>query len=166
MTKLGWLVLALVLVLSGPGLVGCSQGGSAREKEVQELLAKYQEGKREFVTVRLGGADLHGQDLRWSSFIQGDFRRADLRDVKLVGSALIRGDLREANLAGADLRWTDLTEADLRGANLSGADLREAILKKVNLEGANLSGAQVTDAELGWVESLQGAVMPDGSVHE
>lgn len=165
MSKLCWMVLALVLLLAGSGICGCVPGGQGREEEVQELLSKYEAGKREFVSVRLGGADLQGQDLRWINFVQADFRGADLTDVQLVGSALIRADLREARLAGADLRWSNLTEADLRGADLSGANLTEAILKNANLEGANLRGAQVADEQLARAESLTGATLPDGTKH-
>ena len=164
MAKLGWVVLALILVGSCVG--GCSSGGQKREQDVQELLSKYEAGKREFVSVRLEGAGLQEQDLRWINFVQADFRRADLTDVQLVGSALIRADLREARLTGADLRWSDLTEADLRGADLSGADLTEAILKNAKLEGANLHGARVTEEQLARAESLKGATLPDGTVHE
>jgi len=44
----------------------------------------------------------------------------------------------------------DLTKTDLSGANLSGA---------------NLSEAKVIDEQLDAVHSLEGATMPDGSIH-
>ncbi len=49
----------------------------------------------------------------------------------------------------------------------------EADLKSTNLSGANLSGANLKDAKNITIEelekqaeSLQGATMPDGSIHE
>ncbi len=45
---------------------------------------------------------------------------------------------------------TFLTNADLRGAHLTNA---------------NLKGTQVTNEQLAQAFSLQGATMPDGSIH-
>jgi uncharacterized protein YjbI with pentapeptide repeats len=143
-------------------LKGARKGTRGRSKEVRELLLlEYESGKREFVSLRLEGADLQGQDFRWVNFVQADLSRADLRDGQLVGSALIRGNLREARVAGADLRWSNLPEVDL-----TGADLRDAILKNVCLEGANLSNDEVTDQQLARAAFLRGATLPDGSVPE
>src|SRR6266702_72516 len=74
------------------------------------------------------------------------------------------------SLAKADLRSANLRETDLHGANLSGAWLRAANLSGVNLAGADLSnadlaGAIVTKEQLVQVKSLNGATMPDGSIH-
>ena len=75
MIKLGWITPTLALVSGGPGLGGCSQGDQGRSQEVQELLLlEYESGKREFVSLRLEGADLQGQDLRWINFVQADLR--------------------------------------------------------------------------------------------
>jgi uncharacterized protein YjbI with pentapeptide repeats len=53
----------------------------------------------------------------------------------------------------------------LMNADLSGADLSEANLKGADLSEANLSGAKVTREQLAEVKSLNGATMPDGSIH-
>ena len=58
-------------------------------------------------------------------------------------------------LTGIDLSNANLAVANLSGANLSGVNLTEA-----NLSGADLTGAQ------GQVQSLQGAIMPDGTKRE
>jgi uncharacterized protein YjbI with pentapeptide repeats len=59
-------------------------------------------------------------------------------------------------ILGATLGATDLGEADLRRANLSRADLGRA----------NVTGAAVTDDQLARARSLEGTILPDGSVHE
>ena len=64
--------------------------------------------------------------------------------------------MREANLDGVDLRAADLSNAILFNADLS----------DTTLEGANLNKAWVTKEQLKEVKSLQGATMPDGSLHE
>jgi hypothetical protein len=72
----------------------------------------------------------------------------------------VRLDLQEANLL-----FTNLPEANLVGANLLGANLLGANLQGANLVEANLLGAKITDEQLANTLSLQGATMPDGSVH-
>ena len=69
-------------------------------------------------------------------------------------------DLTEADLAGVDLK-----KVNLRGADLSDADLRRVILDEADLSGANLTGARVTQEQLETAKSLQGATMPDRSIH-
>ena len=67
--------------------------------------------------------------------------------------------------------------ANLEGANLSGSFLKRIILKGAKLSGANLSGANLSEAnlseakgltgeQLAAAETLKGATMPDGSVHD
>ena len=102
---------------------------------------------------------------------------ADLHNASLKGANLTQSDLRRANLHNADLTDTDLTNADLTNAvlnyaNLTGADLRYANLTNANLTNANLSEAKLKDVigitvqELEkQAKSLQGATMPDGSIH-
>jgi Pentapeptide repeats (8 copies) len=97
------------------------------------------------------GANLKGVLLQW----------ADLRNAFLEGT-----DLREAFLEGTDLRGAKIWGADLRGAFLWGADFRGAFLEGTNLGDAQLQGAKVTDEQLATCESLEGATMPDGSVHD
>jgi predicted HNH restriction endonuclease len=80
--------------------------------------------------------------------------------------------LRSAILLGADLRRTDLSNADLGEANLGGdiwdgtartEELR-ANLWDANLSGANLKDAKIAEEQLEGVKSLQGAILPDGTI--
>jgi hypothetical protein len=124
--------------------------------EAQELLRRYQAGKRDFVLLSLRASDLRG---------------ADLYHANLSGSDLREADLSEANLVGARLRRVDLGGADLRGAKLSGADLGAADLQEADLRGADLSYAnlertRVSPEQLAQVASLEGAILPDGTVGE
>jgi hypothetical protein len=76
------------------------------------------------------------------------------------------------SLRGADLNGADLSGANLSGANLSGANLRETYLVETNLSDTDLSGANlrdargVTDKQLLQAKTLEGATMPDGSIHD
>jgi len=71
-------------------------------------------------------------------------------------------DLRDADLSNADLGIADLSEAYLFGADLSEADLRDATLRSAYLSYAR----GVTEEQLEeQAETLEGATMPDGSVH-
>jgi uncharacterized protein YjbI with pentapeptide repeats len=108
-----------------------------------------------FYAANLQGADLRGAVLQWAN-LQG----ADLQVANLQGANLQEAILYEANLYAADLQG-----ADLRGANLQGANLQEADLQGANLQGAQLADADVSKEQLGSALSIEGATMPDGSVH-
>jgi hypothetical protein len=93
--------------------------------------------------------------------------KADLKGANLSGANLSRANLTRADLSGAELVW-----ANLSGAYLNGADLREAYLREANLRGAYLRGAYlrgargITNKQLEQqAETLEGAIMPDGSKH-
>ena len=86
---------------------------------VQELLARYAAGER-------------------------NFSNADLRNADL-GDAYLRG----ANLDGADLSNADFSNADLGDADLRGADLRGADLRGANLVGANLTNCTILGLKIG-----------------
>jgi len=78
-------------------------------RQVGDVQAKYEAGKR-------------------------DFRWADLRGADLWDASLSNADLRGANLSKARLREANLSEADLRGAKLLGTQLRGANLKGAQLD--------------------------------
>ena len=65
-------------------------------------------------------------------------------------------------------RWTRerLEAAIAEHGGPEGLDLAGAHLKGVDLRGANLTDAQVTDERLAQAKSLEGAIMPDGTVHD
>ena len=85
--------------------------------------------------------------------------------LDLSGRDLAVIDLSGLNLSGANLHNACLWFADLYGTDLSGANLKGAHLGRANLKGANLNKAWVTREQLDRAESLEGATMPDGSIH-
>lgn len=120
-----------------------------------ELLARYQEGERDFRGARLWSRGSNDQE-----HSVRDLSGADLRGAQLGGASLQRAILRDANLRRANLQGADLRHADLRAANLRRADLSGADLRDADLRGAKVSTRQLTRAK-----SLYGATMPDGTVH-
>jgi uncharacterized protein YjbI with pentapeptide repeats len=133
--------------------------------------------------ANLIGAHLSGADLSWASLSGAQVSGADLSNANLNNAYLNEADLRgthlmEANLSdatlrdahmgdGAELNEANLSNAELVDANLSGAYLIDANLSGANLSGANLSGTTgVTEEQLEeQAELLEGATMPDGSIH-
>ena len=93
-----------------------------------------------------------------------------LQDAHLIGVPnavvdLFGADLSHDDLMGAPLSKVNLSAAELGGANLSGAYLGNANLSGAYLGNANLRGAAVTGEQLAQAQSLEGAAMPDGSIH-
>jgi hypothetical protein len=94
----------------------------------------------------------------------------DLDGVDLEEARLDFANLECANLIMANLERAHLTHAHLEGANLKSAKLSGANLRKAHLNEADLSRADLTDAvviseQWNTAKSLQGATMPDGSIH-
>jgi hypothetical protein len=119
------------------------------------------------------------------TLFDANLERVDLSDMNLGDSRLQGVRLNHANLSGANLEGTDLSGAILSHADLSGARLGTARRLVVLLNGgteparpnqadlreADLSHADLTKA-VGWTheqldsaKSLEGATMPDGSMH-
>jgi len=128
------------------------------------------------VGTNFSGANLRGFSIagntRWDdSFITG----ADLTGARL-GIPLMESGTSEmvertvsmsgTDLTGATLKDTDLTDVDLTGATLQDANLTGAILKNTGLRNANLKDATVTQEQLNESKSLEGATMPDGTIHD
>ncbi len=123
-------------------------------------------------------------DVRRIGYVFAFLREAELMSVTKDDNVI---SLKNADLHAVDWSQADLRGANLRGANLSGANLSGAIffsiiyvprafgstivipnhadLSGANLSGANLSGAKVTDEQLARAASLEGATMPNGSIH-
>lgn len=139
--------------------------------------------------VDLENADFSGADLvdviladAWLPYV--DLSKADLGNAFLDNINLLGSKLIDANLAGADLRGAKLINADFSNADLHDANLgpfvtglinetgiheyksKDTDLSGANLTGTNLRGAVVTNEQLATVESLKGATMPDGTIHE
>jgi uncharacterized protein YjbI with pentapeptide repeats len=116
--------------------------------------------------IDLSRADLRTVDLSRADLSRADLREAILVDALLAGANLCHATLQGANLSSAILSAAllaeaDLSKADLRNAELHGADLREANLYRANLRGAHFTSAE----QLAQARSLEGATMPDGTVH-
>lgn len=109
----------------------------------------------------LFGACLTGAYLSEAHLYGADLCKAILSKAVMIGADLRGGRLSGAVLSGAVLSGAALSEAVLSGANLSGAILIDA-----NLSRAILTGAVVTEAQLAQAASLEGATMPDGTVHD
>ncbi len=132
--------------------------------------------------VSLKDADLHAvkwshADLRGVNLSGANLNGADLSGANLDSAHLNGANLYKANLSGAILFGASLERANLKRANLYEAGLIETILYKANLSGAGLSEAGLTQADLKnarnitieelekQAKSLEGATMPDGSIH-
>lgn len=130
--------------------------------------------------ANLQGANLQGANLQGAALYKAKLGWTDLVRANLQGAFIPKANFHWANLQGANLAgafiseasfWrTNLTGANLTGANLQRANLEGVILEEANLEGADLQGANLKDAvvtpeQLAQAASLQGATMPDGSIH-
>jgi hypothetical protein len=105
--------------------------------------------------ANLSGVDLSQSDLKYVELSAANLSAANLQGASLYKATLIGTDLSNANLSGAYLKETDLTEANLSDANLGGA----------NLVKANLAHAKVTSEQLSKVWLLNGAILPNGTLH-
>jgi uncharacterized protein YjbI with pentapeptide repeats len=119
-----------------------------------------------YPTIGLTGADLSGISVPGGALTAATLKNVYLENVHLPGANLHDVDLSEAVLA---VSW--LVDADLRNAKLCGANLKIAILVGVSFDGADLSGANlknavVTPEQLGKAKSLEGCVMPSGTLYD
>jgi uncharacterized protein YjbI with pentapeptide repeats len=115
----------------------------------------------------LSGADLIDADLSNATLDNADLDNADLSNADLSETDLFGADMGDgANLSGAILIDANLSEADLSDAYLFQANLSEADLIGADLSNARLNGAKgVTEEQLEQVKTLEGATMPDLSIH-
>jgi len=110
--------------------------------------------------IDLDLANLSGADLSKADMNGADLSLANLSGAKLGRANLAYAELFKTNLSKTKLRNADLSHADLSQADLSGADLTLA-----NLSGARLTGAVISPQQLASVASLEGAILPDGTIH-
>jgi len=116
--------------------------------------------------IGLTGADLNGISVPGGALTSATLKKVYLANVHLSEADLYGVDLSEAVL---DISW--LEDADLRNARLCGARLDTAILVGARLDGADFSGANlknaiVTAEQLGKAKSLEGCVMPSGTLYD
>jgi uncharacterized protein YjbI with pentapeptide repeats len=145
--------------------------------------------------ANFAAADLSEMTLHEASLREADFRRADLKGSDLKGSDLSDADLRGADLSDAELSDVSLAGANLLpydqrqpaklnaphlaiGVDPTDIDLNDDRVIPTKLSGANLRGADLSGAYLAGVigitneelelqaSSLQGAIMPDGTIHD
>jgi uncharacterized protein YjbI with pentapeptide repeats len=128
--------------------------------------------KANLIGANLYGADLKGANLKFAGLNGANLVETYFREANLKGADLSGADLRKSTLWNADLEGASLEQADLSGAELIKqvpehmvVDREPANLEKADLSKANLKGAIVTQEQLKTAQSLQGATMPDGSIH-
>jgi uncharacterized protein YjbI with pentapeptide repeats len=91
--------------------------------------------------------------------------RQELIDLYAAGNRDFSGvHLDGVNLRGVDLSRADLSKANLSRADLSGATLYRVDLYEADLSEANLRGAAVTVEQLAEAKSLNGAILPNGTI--
>lgn len=121
--------------------------------------------------ANLKDAYLGGANMWHAILMSATMEKADLEGAILVGADLRKVDLRfanlgKANLQGANFEGADLRNIDLHEARLFMANLQRAALLNADLVGANLEEAIVTPEQLEEAKSLEGAIMPDGTLYE
>jgi uncharacterized protein YjbI with pentapeptide repeats len=145
---------------------------------VEELLARFAEGERDFSESELEGAnfegvELVGVDLSRSNLSRANFQAARLDSARLHGACLEAAVLRRASLTDCDLSRANLCEADLTGATLNtakldGAFLEGALLIRARLESSDLIGADLSSADLVGASletaDLEGANLSDANL--
>jgi uncharacterized protein YjbI with pentapeptide repeats len=139
-----------------------------------DLMRKANLSNADLSKANLSGVDLSDTDLREADLIDANLSFASMNGATMSGAILRGADLRNAVLIGSDLRGADLRGANMRGAILRNTNLSEAYLSdSTDLRGAELMGSDLRDAR-GVTEeeleeqakTLEGAIMPDGSIHD
>ncbi len=114
----------------------------------------------------LQGINLHNADLPGANLTRTSLRNADMRNANLQKTSLRGAKMTNANLSNANLYEADLSNALLAGVILHHTNLSKANLWGADLSNADLRGAIVSPEQLNETESLKGATMPDGSIHQ
>ncbi|MDJ0735469.1 MAG: pentapeptide repeat-containing protein [Nostocaceae cyanobacterium] len=113
---------------------------------VEELLAKYEEGLRNFSNVQLSEANLSSAKISEINLSHANLSVVNLSGANLYKANLSHGKLNVARLRGANLSEAILNYASLNVANLIRADLSRAQLKKASLVRAELIRADLSRA--------------------
>jgi hypothetical protein len=114
----------------------------------------------------LSYADLRGFNLESVNLEEVNLQHADFRGAKMFETNFKKADLRYANLQ-ADLSKSFFVEADLSNTNMRNATMHDSNLTGAILQYADLKGAEILPPQaLEIVQTLKGAIMPDGTKHE
>ena len=114
----------------------------------------------------LQGINLSGYHKPETGLAGADLEYAVLVDANLSDSNFTGAFMRYADLSGAILQNAILRNAVLNSSNMTNVDLRGADLRGAYLADANLKGALVTSEQLATTNTLSGATLPDGSLHQ
>lgn len=98
--------------------------------------------------VMLAGADMGGQDLRWTDLSEANMVRVNLSQCDLVKANLSRTVLYEASLRGADLKGTRLFYGSLETAS------PRSRIHPPNYETGAYTGVVIENADLTGVRNL------------
>lgn len=147
-------------------------------QKIEQLLALYNQGQRNFKGFTLNQANLaqvklplivmedanleainfEQANLMGANLNRSNLKNANFKSANLMGADLVKVDLENSNLSkalisGVNLSASNLCNCDLGGASfvgsdLTAADLRGANLKGTNLRGANLRGTNLTETNI------------------
>lgn len=115
---------------------------------LEELLAKYEAGERDFRSVDLSEANLSGVKLNEANFSHANLSIVNLSGSHLCGTDFSHAQINVARLSGAYLHQANLNHASLNVANLIRADLSRAQLQSASLIRAELIRADLSRADL------------------
>lgn len=126
--------------------------------DVKELLAQYNQGRRDFSAIELGECQLIGSELsdiilrgaqlNVANFSSANLSRADLSQAQLNVSRLTGVNLTQANLSGCKLNVANLIRAILVDANLATASLIRGEMLRANLTNAHAVAIDLSEADL------------------
>jgi uncharacterized protein YjbI with pentapeptide repeats len=115
-------------------------------------------------------AFLENFNIENSNFNDSNFSYTTFNDIKVISSELQNVNLSHTKIFNMEFDRCSLIGADLSYAMLSNVilkdtDLRNTNLTNVRLINVDLTGTNVTPEQLVQISSLEGATMPDGSIH-
>ena len=114
--------------------------------------------------AKLFFADLRQANCWGTNFFQANLSESDLSESQMNGSNFKEANLSKAKLTGAFLGGSNLESANLSGADFSNTDLRGIDFSFTDLSDTIFFNAFITFEQLAQSKSLNGAMLPDGTV--
>lgn len=139
------------------------EGGYAEDREFGTRVVQ--------LGVMLAGADISGQDLRWTDLSEANMVRADLSYSDLVKANLSRTILYEANLRGVDIKGMRLFYGSLENAtprsrtippNYDTGEHTGAVVENVNFTGVKNMSEEQRHYCCRWCGEKSRATIPGG----